>query len=85
MINTEQQKSIEEEKPIAGNETIVSERRDRLGQEIKSQSGKRHKVTFRDDIMKGEKVSEVILVESYKKYNLLTASEKGDNIKCLIF
>ena len=85
MINTEQQKSIEEEKPDAYKEPIVKERRDRLGQDIKSQSGKRHKVTFRDDVMKGEKVSEVILIESYKKYNVLTASEKGDNIKCLIF
>lgn len=60
-------------------------RKDRNGTAIKYGS-KSHKVTFRDQIQKGEKVSDTYEVESYKKYNAIDSNEAGDfSCKCSVF
>lgn len=60
-------------------------RKDRNGNLIKIGS-KAHKVTFRDQVQKGEKVADTYEVESYKKYNAIDGTETGDfSCKCLIF
>ena len=58
------------------------ERRDRQGTEIKN--GK-HKIAFRDKVKQNERVCDVYLVESYKKYN--AQEEPDDTIicKCTLF
>jgi hypothetical protein len=65
--------------------SCVDFRRDRVGNAIKIGS-KSHKVTFRDQIQKGEKVSDTYEVESYKKYNQIEGTESGEfSCKCAIF
>jgi hypothetical protein len=60
-------------------------RKDRAGNVIKVGS-KGHKVTFRDQIQKGDKVADTYEVESYKKYNAIEGAEAGDfSCKCNIF
>ena len=47
---------------------------------------KSHKVTFRDQIQKGDRVADTYEVESYKKYNAIETNEAGDfSCKCVIF
>ena len=47
---------------------------------------KSHKVTFRDQVQKGDKVADTYEVESYKKYNAIEGAEAGDfSCKCTIF
>jgi hypothetical protein len=47
---------------------------------------KTHKVTFRDQVQKGDKVADTYEVESYKKYNAIEGGEAGDfSCKCSIF
>ena len=49
-------------------------------------SDKKHKLTFRDRVCKGEKISDVHYVESYKKYNQFDYQEEDIfNCKCTVF
>ena len=57
-------------------------RRDSQGTEIKN--GK-HKIMFRDKVKPEERVYDVILVESYKKYNASEDTEESIICKCSIF
>ena len=43
-------------------------RRDRFGNDISSEK-KVQRVSFRDQIVKGQDLCDVVIVESYKKYN----------------
>lgn len=51
----------------SGQQNLLKTRKDRFGNKISR--GKKHKVTFKDQVGKG-KVAKVFLVESYKKYNV---------------
>ena len=57
-------------------------RRDSQGTEIKQ--GK-HKIMFRDKVKPEERVYDVYLVESYKKYNASEDTEESIICKCSIF
>ena len=42
-------------------------------------------MTFRDQVVKGDKVADTFEVESYKKYNAIDNNETGDfSCKCSI-
>ena len=43
---------------------------------------KQHKITFRDQVEKGEQITEIYEVESWKKYNAMMDGGEDDNIKC---
>ncbi|CDW85685.1 UNKNOWN [Stylonychia lemnae] len=63
----------------------VGPRRDRLGNLIKI-GEKQHKLTFRDQIEKGEKLEQIFEVESWKQYNApFEAEESAFSCKCSIF
>jgi hypothetical protein len=57
-------------------------RRDRQGIEIKN--GK-HKIMFRDKVDPNDRVYDVYLVESYKKYNACEDMDETVICKCAIF
>ena len=62
-------------------------RRDRFGNTIKTGS-KQHKLTFRDQVVKGETIQEIYEVECWKKYNALDGNgddESTFKCKCSIF
>ena len=44
-----------------------------------------HKIQFRDKVEKGARVSDVYLVESYKKYNAAELDEDTIICRCSIF
>lgn len=80
----------ESKKPInwhalpIGTDTVVwpEVRKDRNGTEIKQ--GK-HKIMFRDKVKTDERVYDVYLIESYKKYNASEDTEESIICKCAIF
>ena len=55
---------------------------DRAGNKIEQKS---HKISFRDKIDKTQRVCDVYLVESYKKYNASEDPEESIICKCNIF
>ena len=60
-------------------------RRDRYGNEINSNK-KGQKISFRDQVVKGQELCDVVFVESYKKYNSLDNDDSGGfSCRCLIF
>ena len=44
-----------------------------------------HQITFRDKAEKGQRVCDVYLVESYKKYNAMEIEDDTVICKCAIF
>lgn len=67
--------------------SVDDARRDRHGNVIElGLRDKKHKLTFRDRVIKGQKVSDINYVESYKKYNSFDYQEEEIfNCKCTIF
>jgi hypothetical protein len=66
-----------------GADVVVPDvRKDRNGTEIKQ--GK-HKIMFRDKVKCDERVYDVYLIESYKKYNASEDTEESIICKCSIF
>ena len=45
------------------------ERKDRRGKPIKK-GLKQHRITFKDEVIPGESLAQVVLVESYKQFNV---------------
>eukprot|EP00347_Sterkiella_histriomuscorum_P012908 403366759 len=60
-------------------------RRDRYGNVIRI-GEKAHKLSFRDQVEKGEKISQIYEVESWKQYNTPTdMDDSAFSCKCVIF
>ena len=51
-------------------------RKDRFGNEIRM-GDKGHKLTFKDQVEKGQRIADIIYVESYKKYNRPEGEDNG--------
>ena len=51
---------------------MQKKRKDRFGNVI-GRASKRHRVTFVDEV-EGKSISKIVIVESYKKYNMLDES-----------
>ena len=93
-INVEQICSVSERDLIVNNESKVlieelpqetiniKERKDRMGNII-VKGKKQHHITFRDTITE-RNIADVIVVQSYKKYNDTSFDDDDDSCECLL-